>query len=89
MAKLTRGFAHKISAHHIIEQRVLKNLGLDVDKAPAIILSKGQHEYITGRLRDIFKHRTDFSKLSKAEIIAGYKEAYKSYPQAVKALDGL
>jgi RHS repeat-associated protein len=51
--KLTKGFNHKIEAHHILEVRHLKKWGraAEVPGSPAVILPKAVHNRVTQKLR--------------------------------------
>ncbi len=51
MSKLTKGYNGAIQAHHLVEVRNLKTLGISKSEAPAIILDRATHQEITNALR--------------------------------------
>jgi len=82
LAQLTKGSKGLIQAHHIVEARHLKVLGLSTTEAPAVILSNTKHVEITNTLRSLLPYGGTYTK---AEIMAAYRQAYSAYPEWIKA----
>ena len=79
------GLEGKVQAHHILEKRFLEKWGYNVDDAPAVLLTRGEHQLITNTLRKLLPYG-DPSHYTKAEVWAAYKEAYKLYPHWLEAI---
>jgi hypothetical protein len=91
----TAGWEAKYQAHHIFEVRWMKELGLGeaAKDAPAIILSKAEHEAITLKLADAGKMLLDNvkktgKKLDPADVWQMYQEVYKDQPNWLRAIEG-
>ncbi|WP_416566443.1 hypothetical protein [Nocardia testacea] len=76
----TRGHGGAYQAHHIIEQSVLKHLGHDVQKAPSIILTAGQHSPISTALAKKIP-KDELEHMTKKEILNLYRKVYKDMPE--------
>ncbi len=78
--KLTRGFSGEIQAHHIVEKRVAKALGIpDLDGMPAVILTREQHQMITNELRNAIPY--GIRKITSDEARLAYMKAYRDFPE--------
>ncbi|WP_406224140.1 DUF4157 domain-containing protein [Streptomyces canus] len=75
----TRGHGGAYQAHHIVEQSVLKHLGHDVQKAPSIILTAGQHSPISTALANKIP-KDELEHMTKREILDLYRKVYKGMP---------
>jgi uncharacterized protein RhaS with RHS repeats len=73
----------KLEAHHIVEVRVLKALGMKTN-GPAIALTRAEHLVLTNKLRKHLPYSkpggTKLSPKDKQKIIDSYKKAYEEYP---------
>jgi hypothetical protein len=95
----TKGWKQDFQAHHIYEQDWMNVLGHSKDEvanAPAIILTKKEHEEITRRLsaaKDklvdaVEKKRGKGALPAKAELWAMYQKVYKDKPTWLEAIKG-
>ncbi|MBK9260608.1 MAG: hypothetical protein IPM54_12390 [Polyangiaceae bacterium] len=92
----TAGWEAKYQAHHIYEVKWMEIFDKQaIADAPAVILSKTEHEVITNNLRraknalmDTVKKRGKEEMPHKAEVWAMYQEVYKDYPNWLKAIEG-
>ncbi|MBK9260603.1 MAG: hypothetical protein IPM54_12365 [Polyangiaceae bacterium] len=93
----TRGWEGKFQAHHVLEVDVAEDVfGMGkqaIDDIPAIILSKEQHELITGRLTKAHNELLDTlkkteKKLEPADVWQMYQKVYKDYPSWLTAIEG-
>jgi len=75
LAKLTKGFNHKIEAHHILEARFLRAWHLPEGDGPAVILAREKHQELTNALRNATRGiGTDPSE--KPLLWAAYRRVY-------------
>ena len=80
MSKLTKGYNGAIQAHHLVEARNLKVLGESTSAAPAVIIDKTTHQYITNTLRT----EMPYGQVYKTEqMMNAYQKAYQAYPEWV------
>ena len=82
----TRGHGGAYQAHHIIEQSVLKHLGHDLQKAPSIILTAGQHSPISTALAEKIP-KGDLEHMTKKEILDLYRKVYKGMPEWIAEVE--
>lgn len=82
----TRGHGGAYQAHHIIEQSVLKHLGHDVQKAPSIILTTGQHSPISTALAKKIP-KDELEHMTKKEILDSYRKVYKGMPEWIAEVE--
>ncbi|HRE75623.1 MAG TPA: RHS repeat-associated core domain-containing protein [Flavobacteriales bacterium] len=84
--KLTRGFKGSIQAHHIVESRHLRRLGMGhlVREAPAIVLTRAEHQAITRVLNQLLKLGNTYEK---EVVLEAYRIAYKDFPTWIKAAE--
>jgi hypothetical protein len=68
-----------LHAHHIVEVRVLKALGLPTNDK-AVLLTPLQHGVVTAKLRQYLPYGTNLVTLGKEGIIAAYRQAYAKFP---------
>lgn len=83
LKKLLKGTG--LEAHHIIEQRLVKHLGIDLGSILSVALTPAEHQRFTNAWRAIFKYGMDYSKLSKDDIWKAAQKVYKDYPELLKA----
>lgn len=85
--QITAGKGGAIQAHHIVEQRAMKDLGLGKDairNAPSVVLPKQQHQVVTNRLREAMPYGQPIRNVETAS--KGYEKAYKKeYPKYWKS----
>jgi len=96
--KLFKG-AKNVEVHHLIEKRFLniKKGGKKVfknvtqGKMMAVPISKGLHQKITNRWRDVFPYGMDYNKITKTQMRRAINTVYKDMPAlkkyALKYLD--
>lgn len=76
LIKLTKGFKGAIQAHHLVEARHLKQLGISVKDAPAVIVEKSTHRNLTNALRSQMPFGQKY-QYTKSEIINASQQVYK------------
>lgn len=64
-------------AHHLIEQNILKKLGLDTDEAPCVALTREDHDKIS--------EAKNFSTVTGMK--ESYKELYEDQPAWIELID--
>jgi hypothetical protein len=93
----TKGWEAKFQAHHVYEVKWMKIFDKEaIGDAPAVILSKAEHDAVTKRLRtakdalmDEVKEKGGKNAMpTKAEVWAMYQEVYKDQPNWLKAIEG-
>jgi hypothetical protein len=95
----TKGWKQDFQAHHIYEQDWMDLLGHSKDEianAPAIILTKKEHEAITKELAfakdklmdEVQKKRGKGALPDKAELWGMYKKVYEDNPTWLEAIKG-
>lgn len=91
-AKLTQGAAGKIQAHHIIEKRFSRTLGLTSDKMVSAVISADLHKLVTKRWDDIIaRNGTSYYLMSTNRLREAVRYVYSDMPilrdLAMKELD--
>jgi hypothetical protein len=81
---MSKGAKGLIQAHHIVEVRFLKILGLSKGKAPAVLLGKTQHQAIT---QDLLQRLPKGVRYSVDEILDAYRAAYREFPEWIRAAE--
>ena len=76
--KLTKGQGGDIMAHHILEVRHLKRWGRsgEIATAPAVILTRNQHQMITNKLQRMLPPRV---RHEPDEVMAVYRQVYTEF----------
>ena len=74
-----------LQAHHIIEQRLVKHLGIDVGEMLSVAVTPAEHQKFTNEWRKFFKYGTNYKDLKIEDIWEAAKEIYKDYPELLKA----
>lgn len=80
LSRFTAGQGGKYQAHHIVEQKVLRHLGMPTDISPSVILSDAEHKAISKTLGELIPPEW-VDQMTKDEIWAAYKQAYKDRPE--------
>ena len=89
MKKYTKGYNGAIQAHHLLEQRFCRAMGLNVDDMISVVLTKEQHSVFTKLWRDAVNYIGDYSDYKNwASIREIAKEVYADYPELFMLLDG-
>ena len=83
MQKALRGTG--LFAHHIIEQRLVKHLGFDINKMLCVAVTKAEHQIFTNDWRRLVAYGSDYSKLTIWEIWEYAQQVYKNYPEILSA----
>ncbi len=74
--KITAGHNSRIQAHKLVEKRHAKRFkNYDMDKAPAVVLSREEHQKVSTLL---YRALPRGDKHSAAEIVRAYKSVYKA-----------
>ena len=79
----TRGTG--LHAHHIIEKRLVKHLGFDLDSILSVAVTPAEHLKFTNAWREVFEYGMDYSVLSLEDIWKAAQEIYKDYPELLEA----
>ena len=90
MKKYTKGYGHKIEAHHLLEQRFcdMNALNLNTDDMISAVLTKEQHNAITKRWNDYIPKGTNYSQFNQWSAIREYaKGVYEKHPELFQLLD--
>ena len=83
LRKLLKGTG--LEAHHIIERRLVRHLGIDVDDMLSVALTKAEHRQFTKAWREIFKYGMDYSSLTREDIWDAAQIIYEGYPELIEA----
>lgn len=74
-----------LEAHHIIEQRLVKHLDIDVKTMLSVAVTKAEHQKFTNAWRKTFEYGMDYSTLKKSDIWKAAQKIYKDYPELLNA----
>jgi hypothetical protein len=74
-----------LQAHHIIEQRLVKHLGINVGEMLSVAVTPAEHQKFTNAWREIFKYGTNYSELEIEDIWKAAQTIYKDYPELLEA----
>ncbi|WP_054750422.1 hypothetical protein [Ruminiclostridium josui] len=75
-----------LEAHHIIEKRLAKALGISsTNSMLSVAVNKTEHQVFTNAWRAIIPYGTDYSKLSKDQIWQAAQKVYKNFPALLEA----
>ena len=81
-----------LQAHHIIEQRLVKHLGMNTDDMLSVAVTKGEHFNFTDLWRRAIPYGTDYTEYTPEKIWDVAQNIYKNYPDlkdaAYKSLFG-
>ena len=94
---LTKAVAEKygkgsgLEVHHLIEQRLAKAWGMNVDEIPSVVLTKEEHQVFTNKWRKEIGYINSKAEIktgnaTREQIIEAAKEVYKDYPEFLKVL---
>ena len=89
MKKYTEGYKGTIQAHHLLEQRLCKALGVSIDDMISVVLTKDQHTVFTKLWRELVPYGTNYGKFAKWEDVREIaRKVYADYPELFALLDG-
>lgn len=57
-----------LHAHHIIEQRLVKHLGINVNKLLSVAVTPAEHQKFTNKWRKLVEYGTDYTTLKREKI---------------------
>lgn len=72
-------------AHHIIEQRLVKHLGINLNKMLSVAVTAAEHQKFTNAWRELFKYGMDYSNITIDDLWEAAQKIYKNYPEILKA----
>jgi RHS repeat-associated protein len=84
MKKLTAGTG--LEAHHLIEQRFARVLGVAEKDMQSIALTEAEHQAFTNAWRARIPYGAGTRAADKAEVEKAAKQIYKNYPDILKTL---
>ena len=76
-----------LEAHHIIEQRLVKHLGIDISNMLSVAVTKSEHQVFTNAWRKAFAYGMDYNTLTVDAIWDVAQEIYKDYPEILEAAE--
>ena len=89
MKNYTKGYKGAIQAHHLLEQRFCRAMGLDVDDMISVVLTKEQHSGLTKLWREAVEYIGNYSNFEHwSDIREIAKKVYADYPELFMLLDG-
>ena len=74
-----------LHAHHIIEQRLVKHLGIDPSEMLSVTLTKDEHQIFTNAWRTYYPYGMDYSILTKEDLWQTAQKIYQDYPELLDA----
>ena len=74
-----------LQAHHIIEKRLIKHLGINANDMLSVAVTAAEHQKFTNAWRSVFKYGTNYSVLTKNDIWKAAQEIYKDFPELLQA----
>ena len=83
LRKLLKGT--DLQAHHIIEQRLVKHLGIDVNNMLSVAVTATEHQGFTNAWRSIFPYGMDYSDVTIDMLWDAAQKIYKDYPDLLDA----
>ena len=83
LKKLLKGTG--LHAHHIIEQRLVKHLGIDLNSMLSVAVTAAEHQKFTNKWRDLFRYGMDYSDVTIEMLWDAAQEIYKDYPEILDA----
>jgi RHS repeat-associated protein len=81
--KITQGGGGDLQAHHLVEQRFLRQWGHSVNDAPSVVLTKQQHRAYTDALRRQLPFGASYSKQG---VFEAYQKVYSKNSDYMKAI---
>lgn len=85
LRKLTKGTG--LQAHHIIEQRLVKHLGINVNSMLSVAVTPAEHQKFTNLWREAFKYGTDYHSITREVLWEEAQRIYKNYPDLLDAAE--
>lgn len=75
-----------LEAHHNIEVRFLKGMGIDTKNAPSVALTKEEHRKFTNHWRQLYPYgKTVYSEITPDELWEKAQIVYHGYPELLDA----
>ncbi len=89
LTKILKGTG--LQAHHLLEKRVAKILGVDPMKMLSVAMTKAEHSAFTKAWRQAIgyvgqKKAITTANATKEQIFDAARSIYKDYPEIIKAL---
>ena len=76
-----------LHAHHIIEQRLVKHLDIDIGNMLSVAVTPAEHQKFTNAWRAVFKYGTDYTELTTDDIWQAAQKIYADYPELLEAAE--
>ena len=83
LKKLLKGTG--LQAHHIIEKRLVKHLGIDVNNMLSVAVTATEHRQFTNAWRNLFSYGMDYSTVTVDMLWDAAQIIYKDYPELLEA----
>ena len=74
-----------LHAHHIIEQRLVRHLGIDLGSILSVAVTPTEHQKFTNAWRAVFTYGMDYTNLTIDDIWKAAQKIYKDYPELLEA----
>ena len=85
LRKLTKGT--DLQAHHIIEKRLVKHLGINTNDMLCVAVTAAEHQKFTNAWREAFKLGTDYHGVTREVLWEKAQIIYKNYPELLDAAE--
>jgi RHS repeat-associated protein len=87
LKEFTRYQNHTVEAHHLIDRRLLKDLGYSrrqIADSPSIVLTKAEHDAVTNLFRRELPRQA--GTYNKRQVLAACEEIYSGNPRVLNAV---
>ncbi|MEJ2042137.1 MAG: hypothetical protein P8X89_02560, partial [Reinekea sp.] len=84
LKKLTKGTS--LEAHHLVEQRFAKMLGVKPGDMASIALTKAEHQVFTNAWRKAIPYGQGTANATRELVMEKAKDIYSGYPEILKSL---
>ena len=74
-----------LDAHHVVEQRLVKHLNIDVKTMLSVAVTKAEHQRFTNAWRKAFQYGMNYNALKPEDIWNAAQKIYKDYPKILEA----
>ena len=74
-----------LQAHHIIEKRFARMLGINVGDMLSVAVTKEEHQMFTKAWRQAIPYGTDYNSITVSQLWDAAKQIYKDYPDLLDA----
>ena len=75
-----------LQAHHLIEQRFAKVLGVDPKTMQSIAMTPAEHQAFTNAWRGQIEYGAGTANATRESVMRAAQEVYKNYPAILQAL---